>query len=265
MPTGTITVLQRSGLAGLADYALLYSLRSWILGWLSRVIFQVAFFALIGRLLGSAQTGHFLLIGNAVMMAALESLFVVNSTTWERRVGTLPLLVAAPTSPLVVFAGRSIVWIVSGTVTSLISLFGLGALFGVPMAVPSALAVIPLVALVSVSTYCFGLTLGGLVLRAMELRNVVGNVTHLVMMAICGVQVPTSFWPQGIEYVASVLPLTHGLAAVRAALAGAPTGEIIGKAALEAAVGAGWLVVAALLFDRLAEYGRRDGSIEFGD
>lgn len=260
-----MTVLLRSARAGLADYALLYTFRSWTLGWLGRVLFQVAFFAMVGRLLASAEAGHFLLVGNAVMVTAIESLYVVNSTTWERRAGTLPLLVAAPTGTLVVFAGRSLVWVASGTTTSLISLFALGALFGVPMAMPGSLAVIPLVALISVTTYCFALTLGGLVLRAMELRNVVGNVTHLTMMAICGVQVPVSFWPQGIEFVAAVLPLTHGLQAIRTAFAGGPAVAVLTQAAWELLVGAGWLALAALVFNRLAEHGRRDGTIEFGD
>lgn len=260
-----LAVLRRATVTGFADYAVTYTPLTWTIGWLGRVLFQVTFFALIGRLLDDEDAGHFLLVGNAVMMAALDSLFVVASTQWERWAGTLPLLVAAPTSPLVVFSGRSVQWVVSGTATSLISLFGLGLLFGVPMAMPGALVAVPLVVLVSLSTYCLGLALGGLVLRAMDLRNVVSNVTHLTMMAICGVQVPVSFWPVGVQYVASVLPLTHGLAAIRAALDGAAAGEVLGEAGLELAVAAGWLTVAALIFDRLAEHGRRDGSIEFGE
>jgi ABC-2 type transport system permease protein len=263
--TSTATVLRQSALAGFADYAILYTPRSWTFGWLGRVLCQVAFFALIGRLLGSPEAEHSLLVGNAVMMAAVDSLFVVSSTTWERRAGTLPLLVCSPTSPLLVFTGRSVQWVVSGTATTLISLFGLGLLFGVPMATPAALAAVPLVALVSTATYFFGLTLGALVLRAMELRIVVNNVIQLVMMAICGVQVPVEFWPRWVEYVATVLPVTHGLAAVRTALAGGPAGRVAAEGALEAAVAAGWLVLAGLVFDRLAERGRRDGSIEFGD
>lgn len=39
---------------------------------------------------------------------------------------------------------------------------------------------------------------------------------------------------------------------------------VLRHAALEAAVGLGWLLVAALTLRRLAESGRRDGSIEFG-
>lgn len=49
--------------------------------------------------------------------------------------------------------------------------------------------------LVASTTYPLGLFLGGLVLRAMSTRNVVGNVVVATMMAICGVNVPLSFFP----------------------------------------------------------------------
>src|SRR5207247_451394 len=84
--------------SGFADYRAIYTWRSWLFGWLARVLSQVAFFALIGRLVGG-QTAAYVLIGNAVAVAALESCMAVSSSTWERRAGTLPLLVAAPASP----------------------------------------------------------------------------------------------------------------------------------------------------------------------
>jgi ABC-2 type transport system permease protein len=83
-------------------------------------------------------------------------------------------------------------------------------------------------------------------------------------MALCGVQVPVVFWPGWVQAVAGLLPVRHGLLGVRALLDGAPAGTVARHAALEAAVGLGWLLVAALTFRRLAESGRRDGSIEFG-
>jgi hypothetical protein len=39
---------------GFADFATTYTWRTWLLGWCSRVLCQVAFFALVGRMLGGA-------------------------------------------------------------------------------------------------------------------------------------------------------------------------------------------------------------------
>jgi ABC-2 type transport system permease protein len=264
-PAGTLLVLRYSAASAFADFSTIYTWRTWTLGWLSRVLCQVAFFALIGRLLGAPEQGRFLLVGNAVMIAALESMFVVASTTWERRAGTLPLLLAAPTEPALVFAGRSVQWLASGSATAIISLCGLGLAFGLPLHLTTVLAAVPLVVLVSVSTYCFALVPAALVLRVMQLRNVVANLTMLTMMTFCGVQVPTTFWPGWVQGVASALPLTHGLAAVRAALAGADWSVVLPPVGAEVALATGWLAAAVLAFRRLAEHGRRDGSIEFGD
>lgn len=182
----TLTILRFAAATGFADFGTMYTWRSWTVGWLSRVLAQVAFFALIGRLLDSPETVRYLLIGNAVLIAVLESAFVVAGTTWERRAGTLPLLIAAPTSPVVVFCGRSVQWLASGTASASIALLVLAPMFGIALPMPDALLAIPLIGLVSVSAYCIGLVLAGVVLRAMELRNVVGNVIWMGIALLAG-------------------------------------------------------------------------------
>jgi ABC-2 type transport system permease protein len=58
------------------------------------------------------------------------------------------------------------------------------------------------------------------------------------------------------------MPLTHGLAGIRAMLAG-DTVRALAQLGLEAAVGVGWLSIAAVSTQRLVSRGRVDGSIEF--
>jgi ABC-2 type transport system permease protein len=243
----------------------MFTWRSWTIGWLSRVLCQVAFFALIGRLLESPEAVRYLLIGNAVLIAVLESALVVASTTWERRAGTLPLLVAAPTSPVVVFCGRSVQWLASGTASASIALLVLAPLFQIALPMPRALLAIPLIGLVSLSAYCLGLVLAGVVLRIMELRNVVSNVLWLTLALLAGVQVPVTFWPAWVGTVGWFLPVTHGLAGIRLLLDGAPMTAVATRAGLEVVVAMGWLTVATTTFRQLVERGRRNGSIEFAD
>jgi len=256
-------IMRHSAANALADFKAMYSIRTWSFGWLGRVVSQVIFFALIGRLLDSPEAAAFLLIGNAVMIAALEAMMVVASTTWERRAGTLPLLVAAPAPLALVFIGRSLQWLPSGVATALIALFGAGPLFGVTWSPAEALVVAGIVMVVALTTYCFGLFLAALVLRAMELRNIVSNVAYLTMMAICGVMVPTTFWPGWVWAVAQALPLTHGLRAVRRVDADGIVSSVALDCLLALGVAAVWLGIASVTLHRLAEQGRRDGSIEF--
>ncbi|MET9628327.1 ABC transporter permease [Lentzea sp. NPDC006480] len=262
--TARLQVIRYALMSGIADFSVIYTWKTWTLGWLSRVLAQVAFFAVIGLLLNDENATRHLLIGNAVVMVAVEAFFVCASTVWERQAGTLPLLVAAPASALLTFTGRSLFWVGSGTATASVALFALSPVFGIPLPMPAALLAVPLILLVGLSTYCFGLVLSGIVLRFMEARNVVSNVAHLSVMALCGVQVPVTFWPGWVQAVASVLPVNHGLAAIRGLLDGVPAQVVITQAALEVAVGAGWFAVAALTFRHFVEQGRKDGSIEFG-
>ena len=258
-----IRIIRYAVLTGFHDYAAAFTWRSWLGGWFLRVVAQVVFFALIGRLLGTQEAVRFLVIGNAVMLAAMASLLAVAGTTWERRAGTLPLLIASPASPPLVFAGRSLVFVGDGLLISLGALLVVAPLFDIALPWTRVPLVVPLVVVTAVSTYGLATFLGGLVLRAMSARNAVGNVAQTTIMAICGVNVPLAFYPAPVEWLAHALPLTHGLRAIRDLLAGEPLVQLLPNVGLELLVGAAWLALALLTFNRLAEGGRRDGSIEF--
>ena len=103
---------------------------------------------------------------------------------------------------------------------------------------------------VCASTYCLSLFLSSLVTRQPRVRSLVGSIPSFVTTAFCDVSVPLGFWPDSVQLIVQFLPVTHGLQAIRMVLD-------------EAAVGLGWLVVATITLDRMANAGRADGSIEF--
>ncbi|HEY3606286.1 MAG TPA: ABC transporter permease [Pseudonocardiaceae bacterium] len=247
------------------DFAATYTVRTWAFGWLGRIVAQVVFYTLVGRLIGAADQERYLLVGASVMAIVTEVMLTCASSTWERRAGTLPLLVAAPTSLLPVFAGRSVQWLVSSVATSSVSLFAIGPLFGVTWTVSRAVAAAVVLVVCAVGTYCMALALAALVLSVMELRNLVGNLATALTTAVCGAVVPVGFWPRWVQAVAVALPVTHGLRAVRALVAGPAYLAALRDSALALAVAAVWLAVADGLFRWLSERGRRDGSIEFAD
>lgn len=264
-----LRIVRRSAANAWADLAVIYTPLTWTLGWLGRVVMQVVFFALVGVLLDSAQQVRFLFVGNAVMATAMEAMMCVASTTWERRTGTLPLLVAAPSRLWPVFVGRSLQWLPSGVATASVALFAVGPAFGIRWTLARGAAALLCLIVVSVTTYCFGLAVAAVVLAAMNLRNVVSNISYTGMMLICGVMVPVRFWPGWVQAIAQALPLTHGLSAIRTLADPAPGGPVAGPVAVACAialaVGVCWLGVAAVLLELLAASGRRTGSIEYAD
>jgi ABC-2 type transport system permease protein len=264
-----LRVLRYSTANAWADMWVMYTPLSWCIGWLGRVVLQVIFFAMIGLLLDSPAAVQFLFIGNAVMTAAMEALTSIASSTWERAQGTLPLLIAAPTRLWPVFAGRSVQWLPSGVLTASVALFAVGPAFGTTWTPGRALAALGCLVVVAVATYCFALAVAALALAMMNLRNTISSLVQVGMMVICGVMVPVTFWPGWVQGLAQTLPLTHGLVAIRVLAdppaGGVPAADTLPRILLAAGIGAAWLLLAALLLERLAAAGRRTGSIEFAD
>lgn len=259
----TLRVLRWSAACGWADYRSSYSVRTWVGGWLLRVFAQVAFYAFIGRLLDDPARTAYMLIGTAVWFAAMEVGAACASTAWERRAGTLPLLVVAPTDLFWVYLGRNAQWLPSGIATSTLSLLVLSPAFHTGVPPSRLLAAVPLLALTAVASYGLALTVAAIAMRAYGARNIASNLYTGVLLVFCGVQVPLAFWPGWVGALAQAVPLTHGLAAVRAQLAG--TGGLAGEIGLALLTGAAWFGIAWLIFHGAAERGRRTGSIEFGD
>jgi ABC-2 type transport system permease protein len=262
--SSVLNVMRHAFAAGLADYRSIFTWRSWVFGWMVRVISQVSFFGLIGLRVANDRSAFYLLIGNALAVAAQAGIFSLNMTTGERWAGTLPLLVASPTSPVVVFAARGAYLAVDGALSAVLALFIAGPLFGLHLPWPRILAVIPLTGLVALAAYCLGTFLAGIVFRFREVNGLVVNTTYVGLMAACGVNVPLSYYPRVVEWLSHFLPLTNGLLAIRGVFAHEAARSIVGHAALEVAVAAGWLTLALLTFNRLASRGRLDGSLDYG-
>jgi ABC-2 type transport system permease protein len=259
----TLRVMWFAILSGAHDYFAIYTLKSWVAGWLVRVLSQVTFFALIGRFLGSEERTQFFLIGNAVMVAGMAAMFALFMTTAERGNGSLPLLIASPSAPVVVFAARGIYVVADGIFSALLGLFIVAPIFDVPLPWPRVLAVIPLTALVGLSAYCFSTFLAGIAIRWREAHGLLINSTIVTLMTLCGVNVPIDFFPTPIEWLANVLPITNGLQAIRDTLDGDPATSVLANVAVELAVGSAWLATALITFGRFIGAGRQDGSIEF--
>jgi ABC-2 type transport system permease protein len=257
-----LRIVRYAFLSGVRDYSSIYTWKTWLGGWFLRVLAQVTFFALIGRLLRSDQQTWFLLVGNAIMLAAMEGVWSLNMVGWERNAGTLPLLVASPTSPVLVFASRGTYLIADGVISALGALFLIGPLFGLPMPWPRVLLVVPLTVLVGASAYWLGTFLGGVLLGFRSLNGLVANVGLVTVMTLCGVNVPLAAYPEPVAWVSRFLPLTHGLIAVRDVLDGRLAAAGV-QALLEAAVGAGWLGACLATFGWFISRGRRDGSLEY--
>ncbi|WP_128378555.1 ABC transporter permease [Streptomyces cavernae] len=257
-----LLIIRRAFWLGARDYTAIFTWKTWLTNWFVRVVAQVSFFALIGRMLGDPGQTQFLLVGNAVLLAAMVGMYAVNMVSWERNAGTLPLLAAGPTHPAVVLTARGSYLILDGTLSASGALLVTAHLFGMPLPWPRAAIVIALIAVVAASAYCFGILAGSLLLGFRSIQTIVTNVGLVTLMTLCGVNVPLDFYPEPMRWVASVLPLTNGLVAVRLAVTGQWQAALF-PAAWEALVGIGWLTLCLLMVTALVRRGRRHGTLDY--
>jgi ABC-2 type transport system permease protein len=261
--TATLRVAWYSILNGANDYWSIFTLKSWIFGWMLRVLSQVTFFALIGKLLRSDVQTQFLLVGNAVMVAGMGATFALHQPTAERGNGTLSLLLASPSRAVVVFTSRGIYVMADAVLSALLGFAVVGPVFGLHFPWPRILLVIPLTLLVGLSAYCFSTFLAGVILAYRNINDLVVNGTIVTLMALCGVNVPVSFYPGWLEWISRCLPITNGLESIRAVVDGDAWSTVAAHAGVELGVACGWLVLALVTFGRFMAKGQRDGSLEF--
>jgi ABC-2 type transport system permease protein len=267
MVTGAVAdrcrVAARAVQLGFAEFRSSYTVTSWLFGWCLRLVFQVVFFTLIGAVVGGATTIDYLLVGNVVAVAALEATAVVVSMVREKWYGTLALVLASPGSPTAALVAGNLNWPVTGLLSASVTMLVAVLVFGVPVTVGGVLLALPLVLVCALSAFCYGSAIAVVVLRFPSFNFTAMNVAYLSLMAFTGVNVPTSFWPPVIQWVVQILPITHGLSAVRAVLAGAPLSGVLGQVLAEIAVGLGWLLLAVVSIHRFVARGRRDGGLDF--
>lgn len=258
-----MTSLRIFVLGGLTSYRALFTwLSPWILipTFVVEPVFQVIFFAFVGRQAG-INDDRFFLIGNAVQFAAIPCLFAMSNTIGgERYAQTLELLLASPARRAPLFLGRALPVIVNGFGSSVIALVvGAAALqVGLP---PRTW--LPLAAVIAVSAFaCTGL---GLVTAAVALRvretAVLANIVFGVLLIFCGTNVALTALPGWMATVGRWLPLTHGIEAARQVASGDPLSAVARLVGQEAAVGLLYVAIGTMLLRFFEAESRRRATL----
>lgn len=257
-----IRVYRQGLVVGYHDFRDFWNPSSWVCGWMLRILTNTFAWVLLGRLTGSEERLHYLLVGNALATGPAAALWASNATTWARYDGTHPLLVIAPSSLIPAVMGRTSIWVFNGVATSLVTWGALALAFDYRPVGAGAWLLPLVIVLVCTSSFCFALFMGALLSNRSRWRNMALDIAGMFLLAFCGVSVPTSFWPVPIQGLVQALPLTHGLAAARMLLDGGAPEQALLELGLELAVAAGWFSLGVFTMDRSFNGGRADGSIE---
>ena len=249
---------------GVTSYRALFA---WVNPWvfvpmlIAYPLFQILFFAYLGRSAGVGSDSFFL-VGDSFVAAAITGLFGMgHAIGGERRFQTLPILLASPMSRLALFLGRSVPTVVNGFGVAAIS-FGLGAwILGVHYSSPE-LARLALALLTS----CFACTALGLCIGALGLRgrsvSVFADSIGAAMLIVSGANVPFNRLPHLVRTIASGVPLTHGIDAARRLANGASLGHVENLLGAELAIAVAYFAAGVLLLRVFERQARTSGSFE---
>ena len=223
---------------------------------------QMVFFAFVVRLGDAGATAsaltaavQFTAIGNAVATVTYSSVFSVCQTTdSEKWQGTMEHLLVSPANRLALYFGRGLIPILISLATVCVGLTYAALLFGVPIPTSSIAPLAVSVVLTAFAMVGFGLLLGGV---ALYLRTsiILGNIFLFVGLLLSGVNFPLSQLPTPLQWAGDALPLTWGLAAIRAAVGGSalPHLELLwGAVALAGALSFGAAISLWEVFERRA-------------
>jgi ABC-2 type transport system permease protein len=224
-------------------------------------IFQILFFAYIGRYAGS-QSDKFFLVGNAVAICSLGGIFGMAMTIGgERWTQTLSSILVTPANRLALFLGRALPNIANGVIVSTVGFVVGSLLLGVSFPASSIPAIALIVIVSSFACTAFGTLIGAFGLRGRDIFFF-ANLMIFVFLLFCGVNVPLDALPEWMQQVASVLPLTHGIEAARRVADGASLGDVSGLVWTEAGIGLCYAALAYVLLRLFEVDGRRRATLE---
>jgi ABC-2 type transport system permease protein len=218
---------------------------------------QMVFFAFVAELANNPSSSvAFVVLGNAVSTATYPAIFSVCQTTDnEKEGGTMEHLLVSPSNRFALYFGRGLIPILISLATVSVGLTYAVFLFHVPLPVGAIPALAASIVLTAFAMVGFGLLLGGV---ALYLRTsiILGNIFLFVGLLLSGVNFPLSQLPPVLQWAGDALPLTWGIAAIRAAFAGDPLPALLplwGAVALAGALSYGLSIGLWGWFERRAK------------
>ena len=225
-------------------------------------LWQIMFFTFMGVYGSGGETASFYIIGNALVQTALNGIFGVTfSITGERWTGTLPYLFGTPANRLTLFLGRSLIHILDGMVGVIIGLTWGVLLLNLDLSQANPIWLLTVILITSFSTAGLGLALGSL---SLVTRNVmfVNNTAFFGLLILSGANIAIGKLPLLIQKISYALPLTRGISAARAIVAGAPLVDIIPMMEIEIIIGITYATLGFFLFRAFEYQAKKRGTLE---
>ncbi|GHI86601.1 ABC transporter permease [Streptomyces xanthophaeus] len=240
-----LPALATTGRLGAREYLVEYPPRILFGTVAPRALLQVLFLTVLGRAVGGPDGALAAGIGASAFNVVSATVIKAPDVLINERVqGTLYRLRMTELPLLTLVAARWLVYAAEGIASALLAVPLVALLTADPVLLTGLPAALPLYALTTMTTSGFGLALA-VVALGRRADVFLTNFGSYLLLALSGVL--AALPADGLRALAgSVLPLTHGIAALRALHDGAGLTEVLRLAGAEALVGLLWVSAAAV-------------------
>lgn len=225
---------------------------------LPRVLLQIAFYVLLGGIADGRPGQAYALIGaaaatmglfTAVNVSEVPAVDIREATVFRYRIGVV--------SPFASQVLRGIPYAATGLASAVIGIAVVGPITGHAALAAHLAITLPLYALMALTSSLAGLAVG-ILSTPTDNDIIAGNLLLYAQLLLSGAIIPVerlgpAAWP------GEILPLRHGIAAVRALVDGRPW---LAETLLETAVGVGWAAVCWALVRRQIRRARGKGAAD---
>lgn len=223
---------------------------------------QILFFTFLGTFGSSSQDPSFYVIGNAVQLAAVNGIYgVTMAIGGDRWNGTLGYLFGTPANRLVLFLGRAFIHVIDGALGVAIGLMWGAVLLGVDYSHTNMGALALTILVTTFSTSGLGLLMGCLSLMTANVMFV-NNTVYFSLLIFSGANIPIVSMPAWMQAISAGLPLTRGIAAARALIAGSPPADVAPLLVGELLVGTAYALLGYVLFRWVEYQAKSRGTLE---
>lgn len=223
---------------------------------------QMFFFVFLGTFATGSDNAAFYIVGNAIQITAVSGIFgVTMSVGGEREAGTLPYLFGTPANRLVTFFGRAFMHILDGVLGVVIAFVWGIVLLGLDLTNTDLSALMLTILITTFSTCALGLLLGCLALISVEVMFI-NNFVYFALLIFSGANVPVTQLPGWMQWISYALPLTRGIEAARALVAGGRLAEVAPLLWGELGIGVMYGILGYFLFAWFEIQAKRRGTLE---
>jgi len=223
---------------------------------------QILFFTFLGTFATGRDTVSFYVIGNAIQIAAVSGIYgVTMSIGGDRWNGTLPYLFGTPANRLSMFVGRASIHLLDGMLGVFIAFLWGVILLGLDLSQTNLLALGLTILVTTYSTSGLGLLMGCLSLITAQVMFV-NNAVYFLLLIFSGANVQLNTLPAWMQAFSQALPLTRGIAAARALIAGGDLQAVAPLLLGELAIGTLYGFLGYRLFRWFEIQAKRRGTLE---